>query len=78
MPRYVRRIGTFVCHGSDGGTYSVEAVREFFSLVSSDAEHVEPLDCLVFCESRRVDWVARGRYRTANGLELYTRDPDVP
>ena len=78
MPRYVRRIGTFACFGSDGVNYEVEAVREFFSLRLEDGLHVEPLECLVFCGSRRVDWVSRGRYRTPDGVELSTGDPNAP
>ena len=78
MRRYVRRIGTFACLGSDGSAYEVEAIREFFSLTLDGDLHVEPLDCLVFCRSRRIDWVSRGRYRTPEGLELSTGDPEAP
>ena len=76
--RFVRPAGSFDCEASDGTVFVLNVTIEFERTYSLAARHDKPIGYHLFWRGRRVEWVAKGRYRSADGVDLTTSDPDAP
>jgi len=73
---FLKRLGRFICRGSDGQVHAVEAYQEFRRTRSGSL--VEPVRSFVMHEGETVSRIDKGRYCTPGGLHLSADDMDAP
>jgi hypothetical protein len=76
--RYVRPVGRFTCLAVDGTAGTLNAMIEFERTSTLPTHRDHPVGWVLFWRGKRVEWIAKGHYRTSNGLELLTSNPDAP
>ena len=73
---FLKRLGKFLCRGSDGQVHTVEAYQEFRR--SRSGFVVEPVRPVVIHEGKSISHLDKGRYCTTDGLHLSADDMDAP
>jgi hypothetical protein len=76
--RYVKPAGQFECKADDGSTGELNVVMEFERSGALPTSPEEPIGWVLFWRGKRVQWVAQGRYLTADGAEVRTGHPNAP
>jgi hypothetical protein len=73
---FLKRLGKFLCRGSDGRVYAVDAYQECRRTRTGNS--VEPVRPVIMHEGKTPSHVDKGRYCTPDGLFLSADDMDAP
>jgi len=70
--------GAFECIGADGNRYTVSRHVRVLTETQRGATCRRDGETEFRCNGHKVSHIAKGRYRTWNGVDLRARDPAAP